>query len=124
MAQRIGTAGLELLVQVGTTGSLSAAAQSLGLTQPNASRRLSLLERQLGVRLFERGARGSDPTAAGRVAIAHAARLLEDLDTLVEETRNAAGAGTARIMASQTISEHLMPEFLSALSADRKSTRL
>lgn len=58
MAQRIDTAGLELLVHIGSTGSLSAAAKSHGLNQPNASRRLALLERELGVRLFERGARG------------------------------------------------------------------
>lgn len=124
MAERLETSWLELLVLVGETGSLTAAAEILGVAQPNASRRLSLLERRLGVQLFRRGARGSEPTPAGRVAIDRAARVLEEIDTLVEEAQSVAGTGSARIMASQTISEYLMPEFLAALSATEPGIRM
>src|SRR5699024_11951829 len=123
MAERLETSWLELLVLVGETGSLTAAADILGMAQPNASRRLSLLERRLGVKLFVRGARGSEPTPAGTVAINRAARVLEEIDALVEETQSVAGSGAARIMASQTISEYLMPEFLAALSATEPGIR-
>lgn len=124
MAERLETSWLELLVLVGETGSLTAAADILGMAQPNASRRLSLLERRLGVKLFVRGARGSEPTPAGTVAINRAARVLEEIDALVEETQSVAGSGAARIMASQTISEYLMPEFLAALSATEPGIRM
>ena len=109
---------LELLVSIADSGSLSAAAADLGLAQPNASRRLARLERRLGARLLTRGARGSEPTASGRVAIEHARRVLDAADLLVEQVRDSAGHGRVRIVASQTIAEHLMPTFLAVLAGD------
>lgn len=109
---------LELLVAIADLGSLSAAASALGLAQPNASRTLSRLERRLGTRLIDRGARGSEPTPAGRVAVEHARRVLDAADDLVEQVRTAAGQGRVRIIASQTVAERLMPVFLAALAAD------
>lgn len=109
---------LELLVTIADLGSLSAASTVLGVAQPNASRRLSRLERRLGVRIFDRGARGSEPTVAGRVAVEHARRVLDAADGLVEQVRSAAGHGPVRIVASQTIAEHLMPTFLASLAAE------
>lgn len=109
---------LELLVTVAELGSLSAASSALGVAQPNASRQLSRLERRLGVRVFDRGARGSEPTAEGRVALEHARRVLDAADALVEQVRYAAGHGPVRIVASQTIAEHLMPTFLASLAAE------
>ncbi|WP_073201018.1 LysR family transcriptional regulator [Roseovarius marisflavi] len=47
-------------------GSLTAAARSLGLTQPTLSRQISALEEELGLMLFERVGRGLELTAAGR----------------------------------------------------------
>lgn len=109
---------LELLVEVADTGTLSGAASRLGLAQPNASRQLSRLERILGARLLDRGARGSEPTPAGRVAVEHARRVLDAADALVEEVSASAGTGRIRLLASQTIAEQLMPAFLAALAAD------
>ena len=109
---------LELLVTIAELGSLSAASSALGIAQPNASRQLSRLERRLGVRVFDRGARGSEPTAEGRVALEHARRVLDAADALVEQVRYAAGHGPVRIVASQTIAEHLMPTFLASLAAE------
>ena len=45
-------------------GSLSAAAKSMGATQPTLSRHIRELETALGVILFTRSAQGLDPTAA------------------------------------------------------------
>lgn len=45
------------------SGSLSAAARSVGLTQPAVSAQLNTLERLVGERLFVRNARGVTPTA-------------------------------------------------------------
>lgn len=47
---------------VHATGSLSAAARTMGVTQPAVSAQLQALERALGERLFVRGARGVTPT--------------------------------------------------------------
>ena len=47
---------------VHSTGSLSAAARTMGVTQPAVTAQLQALERSLGERLFVRGARGVTPT--------------------------------------------------------------
>lgn len=69
---------------VADTGHFGQAAQQLGIAQPALSQSLQRLERQLGVRLFERGRHGARLTSAGvafvgeaRVALAAAARAQE-----------------------------------------------
>lgn len=116
--RRVDIPSLELLVAVAETGSLSATASLYGMAQPNVSRQLARLERRLGARLLERGARGSRPTAAGIVAVEHARRVLDASDALVENVQAAAGEGRVRVSASQTIAEHHVPSFLAALAAE------
>ena len=45
---------LKAFLETAETGSLSAAARKLGLTQPTLSRQVAAIEKQLGVTLFER----------------------------------------------------------------------
>ncbi|MEM7497923.1 MAG: LysR family transcriptional regulator [Pseudomonadota bacterium] len=54
------------------TGSLSAAARRLGLSQPTLSRQVAALEEALGVTLFERLGRSLALTGAGRELLEHA----------------------------------------------------
>lgn len=122
MSERPDAAALELLIRIGELGSLSAAAADLQIAQPNASRMLARLERRLGTVLLRRGARGSVPTPAGRVAIDHARRVLDASDALIEQVQAAAGHGRLRMVASQTIAEHLMPRFLARLAAEDPHT--
>ena len=56
-------------------GGLSAAARATGQTQPALTRSLRRLEADLGSALFERSARGVQPTASGRAFLVHARRL-------------------------------------------------
>ena len=46
---------LKMFLSVQRTGSLTAAANSLYMTQPSLGRRISCLEKELGVPLFHRG---------------------------------------------------------------------
>lgn len=107
---------LELLVAIEETGGLGAAARQVGMAQPNASRALATLEKDLGLRLVQRGATGSTLTAAGtetaRLARASldAARVYLDG---VEALRGGEGASIA-IAASMTIAEYLIPRWLGA----------
>ncbi|WP_243074046.1 LysR family transcriptional regulator [Microbacterium sp. SS28] len=64
---------------VHATGTLSAAARTMGITQPAVSAQLQNLERLLGERLFERTARGVVPTAR---AAELAARLAGPFDAV------------------------------------------
>ncbi|MEC3980595.1 LysR family transcriptional regulator [Amycolatopsis sp. H20-H5] len=63
-------------VAVAETGQFQAAADDLGITQQGASRRVANLERELGVQLFARIARGALLTVDGQALLPHARELL------------------------------------------------
>jgi DNA-binding transcriptional LysR family regulator len=63
-------------VAVAESGQVQAAADELGITQQAASKRVATLERQLGVRLYARTARGVRLTVDGQALLPHARELL------------------------------------------------
>lgn len=112
---------LRLLVLVADLGSLGRAAARLRISQPSASRRLSTLERTLGLVLVDRTRRGSRPTAAGQVLAEHARRVLDELDGLLagaEDLRTHREA-ELRVAASLTVAEYLLPAWISELRRRR-----
>ncbi len=60
---------MELLVRVGETGSMTLAAQQLGLTPAAVSAAVQRIEKAIGVRLFERTTRSLHPTDEGLAII-------------------------------------------------------
>ncbi|KGN39283.1 LysR family transcriptional regulator [Knoellia subterranea] len=108
---------LELLTAVGSTGSLGAAARQVGMAQPNASRALRGLERDLGLSLVHRSPRGSRLTTHGLLVVEWAAAVLEPAlrfglacDSLRSHARGRLG-----VAASRTIAEYAVPQWLSTL---------
>lgn len=73
---------LELVLALAESGSTARAASRLHLTQSAISRALTQAEERVGVRLFERLARGVVPTRAGGLLIAGAPRFLGELREL------------------------------------------
>ncbi|MEV5836676.1 LysR family transcriptional regulator [Nocardia sp. NPDC052112] len=63
-------------VAVVETGQFQAAADDLGITQQAASKRVATLERELGVQLFTRIARGVRLTVDGQALLPHAREIL------------------------------------------------
>ena len=59
--------------------SFSRAGDALALTQPAVSQQVAALERQLGVKLLERGPGGPTPTDAGALLLAHADAVADRL---------------------------------------------
>jgi len=80
---------LKVLLAVGRAGSLTGAAQLLGIDQSTASRRLAALEADLGCILFVRAKTGFTPTDAGQVAIARALEVESRTLRLGEEVATA-----------------------------------
>lgn len=68
-------------------GNFARAASSLYMSQPTLSRHIAALERQLGVRLFDRGRKRVEPTAFGRLLLERAGGLTADAAELVRELR-------------------------------------
>src|ERR1700730_7137378 len=66
-------------------GGFRRAADELDMSQATLSEQIKLLEQELGVRLFERGARNLVLTEPGRVLLERAERVLEEVRTAHEE---------------------------------------
>ncbi|MCK9507724.1 MAG: LysR family transcriptional regulator [Pigmentiphaga sp.] len=71
---------LSFLLSLQETNNLSLTAKALNTTQPGVSKWLKELESEMGVILFERHSRGMFPTRHGQVLIAHAKRIVSNLD--------------------------------------------
>jgi len=82
------TRQLRAFLRIVETGSISRAAQSLGIAQPSLSQQLLRLEDELGVTLFRRTARGVTPTDAGRLYVEHARELLRRAERAAEDVRH------------------------------------
>ena len=65
------TEAVRSFVRAAELGRLQRAADELGLTQQAVSKRIAALERELGVRLFDRTARGVELTLDGRAFLPH-----------------------------------------------------
>jgi DNA-binding transcriptional LysR family regulator len=71
----ISPADLAAFVEVVRSGSISRAAQKLGVTQPSVSKAIRRLEEEVGVLLLERGLRGAKLTTDGEVFLESARRF-------------------------------------------------
>ena len=111
---------LRLLVEIDRRGSVSAAAQAVGIGQSSASEHLRLLETAAGQRLVERNGRGSRLTEAGRVLASSASQALATLAAGEEELHALAGldGGTIHIGASTTPGVYLLPDTLGCFRRD------
>jgi molybdate transport repressor ModE-like protein len=114
------TTRMRLLVEIDRRGSLSAAAQAVGIGQPSASQHLRTLEAAAGQRLVERNGRGSRLTEGGRVLAAHAAQALATLAAGEQELGALAGleTGTIRLGASTAPGSYLLPDTLGCFRRD------
>ncbi|MGV2919700.1 LysR family transcriptional regulator [Streptomyces alfalfae] len=103
---------LRVFVAVCRAGSLSAVARDLTCTQSAVSQHVKRLEKEFGVSLLERHARGVVPTPAGRVLAAAAADGIGGIDLAVRRLREQArgDGGTVRVTTGATSVRHFMAE--------------
>src|SRR4051794_26993147 len=109
---------LRSFLAVVRTGSVTAAAEELVVSQPSVSAAVSALSRELGVALTEHVGRNVRPSPAGEVFAAYAADVLGLLDQGARAAREAADAALSelRIGAVTTAGEHIVPQLMQAFA--------
>jgi DNA-binding transcriptional LysR family regulator len=108
---------LAAFVSVIDTGSFTAAAEKVGLTQPAVSLQVKLLEQRMGVRLIERVGRRAQPSPAGSELLTFARRVLSEC-ALAEDAMlpfKDGAVGRVRIGSGGTASIHLLPRAIAAV---------
>jgi DNA-binding transcriptional LysR family regulator len=95
-------------------GSLSAAARTLGMTQPSVGRHMRELEAVLGAALFARSPQGLTPTELARELVPHA-QVMASAAAILQRTASAGReeiSGTVRLTASEVIGAEVLPPIL------------
>jgi DNA-binding transcriptional LysR family regulator len=110
---------LRSFLAVVRTGSVTAAAEELVVSQPSVSAAVTALTRELGVELTERVGRKIRPSPAGTVFASYAADVVGLLDQGARAAREAADRAAAelRIGAVTTAGEHIAPQLMQAFAA-------
>lgn len=111
---------------VAQEGSITRAADRLGLAVQTISGQLSLLERQLGKALFNSQGRGLVLSDAGRVALGYADQIFQLGDALVDAVQQSDSSSTLRLRAgiSDGIPKLLAYQLLSRVTNMPQDIRL
>ncbi|MBC2594464.1 LysR family transcriptional regulator [Ruficoccus amylovorans] len=88
---------LECLVEVVRQGGFSAAARTLGMTQPTVSKAVGQLEHECGARLLDRLKEGVRVTDAGACVLRRAKMMLTERDHLNDELAELRGLESGRL---------------------------
>ena len=108
---------VEVFLAVADTGSMTAAANQLKITQSAISQQLKLLETDMNVRLMDRNTRPLRLTAAGQALRRHAADFLNYADRVRAEVRLIAAGPLPhlRIAMFGTLARTLAPALIEAV---------
>lgn len=116
----------EMAIAIDTHRNFQRAARALGVSQPALTRALQTLEGEFGVQLFERSKGECEPTAFGRVVLAHARRVIEE----VAEARREIGlllgldAGELRVGIGSAAPQQWIGGAIGELSATNPNLRI
>jgi DNA-binding transcriptional LysR family regulator len=124
VARRVKLRDLRVLVAVASAGSISRAAEDLAISHPVVSRTISNLEHTLGVRLFDRGSQGVEPTIFGRAFMECGIAMFDDLRSGLQriEFLSDPTAGEVRLGSYDVMMAGFIPAIIDGLT--RKHPKL
>jgi LysR family pca operon transcriptional activator len=101
---------LRVLLAAVEAGSMAKAAKQLAISQPAVSRAIDDMEGTLGVPLFDRTARGIEPTQYGRALLRRGIAVFDELEQGVQEIAYLSNpdCGELRIGSSPSLSEGIV----------------
>ena len=108
---------LRAFLETAETGSLSAAARKLGLTQPTLSRQVAAIEHSMGVTLFERVGKTMALTPTGLDLLEHARAMGTAVEalSLAATGRSEAVGGVVSVSATEIVAACLLPPLVRRL---------
>lgn len=108
---------LKAFLETAQTGSLSAAARKLGLSQPTLSRQVAAIEQHMGVTLFERVGKAMVLTPTGLDLLEHARAMGAAAHALglAASGRSQAVDGVVSVSASDAVAAYLLPPLVEQL---------
>ncbi|OOG50368.1 LysR substrate-binding domain-containing protein [Polaromonas sp. C04] len=111
---------LQLVVTLDELRNVGRVAAYLNVSQPAVSKTLSALERELNMSLFQRTARGMEPTEHGECLIRHARQILGNLSSARDELRDISEGRVTRVAmgALPSATVLLIPRFIVRLEAE------
>lgn len=114
---------LRMLDALERHGTITAAARSLSLTQPAASRLLARMGVSAGVELVRRRGRGVELTEAGRLLAGHARAVVDRLGAAEADLRRLRDgeAPRVRVAALSSLLSALLPRALALLGEERRA---
>ena len=117
---------LEAFKKVNEAGSVTGAAELLGISQPAVSRLLTAFSKTVGFQLFERKGAQLIPTQESRFLLKEVDRLFENLDHIAELTHNLTErkAGHLRIACLPGFATSHMPKVLSDFLVNRPDVKV
>jgi DNA-binding transcriptional LysR family regulator len=117
MSKNVGWDDQRAFLAVMETGSLSAGARRLGLSQPTVRARIEGLEAALGTALFTRSVHGLVPTPTAEAMAAPARAMAHASEAMLRAASadSAAAAGRVRLSVSEFVGQEVLPPMLRSL---------
>ena len=111
IGRRLKLRDLHVFVTVARRGSMAKAAAELGVSQPVVSQVVADLEHAIGVRLFDRSAKGVEPTLYGEALLKGGVATFDDLKQTIKAIEFLADptAGEVKIGCPETVAGILDP---------------
>lgn len=111
---------LRYFAKVVETGSFTAAAEALHVSQPALGMQVRKLEAELGTELLHRHSRGIAPTEAGRLMASHATAIIARTERARQEVvdLSAAPRGTVGLGVTPTVGRVLVPGLLDRIAVE------
>lgn len=117
---------LEALRAVIDYGTVTAAADALGLSQPSVSKSISLLEHSTGLQLFERRRRRLYPTAEAMTLYGEVDKMFLSLTRIVGMSRELKSltTGQVSIVASPVLGFNMLPDCIGSFRNDHPNANI
>lgn len=117
---------LEYIVALDKCRHFADAAANCFVTQPTLSMQVHKLEKELGVKIFDRSKQPVVPTEQGIGVIEHAKRILAERDVMTEmiNTKKGLVAGELKVGIIPTLAPYLLPLFVKAFTGKYPDVKL